>query len=205
MEKSSRFISLSGWSGVAAGVCALVAAWVAKGRMDLYHQAGHTDLRDGYYFHAGYQSLEKELVIIAVVTFCLASGLAFIFTYLRSRKTGVPIWGHVARKVMIHVVIPMIVGGILIIRLMQFGSYGFIAPVCLLFYGLGLINASKYTFSEIRWLGYGQLVLGLLNLWMIGSGLLFWAIGFGLLHIIYGLLMWWRHERNAERVRGLNQ
>jgi len=205
MEKSSRFISLSGWSGVAAGLCALASAWVVRGRMERYHSSHNIDDQlAGYYFRDGYLSLERELIIIALITFALAAGLAFLFTYLRSRKTGVPIWGHVARKVMFNVAIPMVVGGVVILRMMQLGLYGMVAPACLLFYGLGLINASKYTYSEIRWLGFGQLILGLLNLWNIGYGLLFWAIGFGVLHIIYGLLMWWRYERTEERTE-MNQ
>jgi hypothetical protein len=200
MQKSSRFISLSGLSGIAAGACALVAAWIANNRIGQYRldnaiPGTETGYNYGYGFHQGYKNLEQELILIAGITFVLAFWLAFLFTYLRSKKTGVPIWGHVARKVMIHVAVPMVAGGLVIWRMMEFGLYGFIAPVCLIFYGLGLINASKYTFSEIRYLGYGQLLLGTLNLWLIGYGLTFWAVGFGALHIVYGFLMWWKNER----------
>ena len=105
---------------------------------------------------------------------------------------------------MIAVIVPMLAGGLLIWRMMDYGTYGLIAPACLLFYGLGLINASKFTFTEIRYLGYGQLILGAINLWLPGYGLYFWAIGFGLLHIIYGFIMWWRNERQ-ETAKELNQ
>ena len=88
----------------------------------------------------------------------------------------------------------MIVGGIFIYRMMDMGFYQLVAPACLLFYGLALVNASKYTLGEIRYLGYGQLLLGIWNLWSLGYGLYFWAAGFGVLHIIYGLLMWWKYE-----------
>lgn len=83
----------------------------------------------------------------------------------------------------------MIVGGIFILKLLEFKTYGLIAPGCLIFYGLALVNASKYTLGEIRYLGYGQIILGLINLWAIGYGLYFWALGFGVLHIIYGAIM----------------
>jgi hypothetical protein len=197
METSSRFISLSGLSGVAAGVCALVSAWIAHNQIN--QSSGGSDL---YEYSAegrvGYSSTESNLILLAGLTFIAAFCLAFLFTYLRSKKTGVPIWGHVARKVMISVSVPMIMGGLLIWRMLDFGMYGFIAPVCLLFYGFGLINASKYTFSEIRYLGYGQIILGAINLWMPGYGLYFWALGFGVLHIIYGFLMWWKNERQPQ-------
>src|SRR6476661_7264499 len=133
MESSSRFISLSGLSGVAAGVCALVAAWIAhiqiekdiNGTAD-YDYANTRGV-------AGYTSTESNLVLLAGLTFIVAFCLAFLFTYLRSKKTGVPIWGNVARKVMVNVSVPMIMGGLLIWRMLDFGIYGFIAPVCLLF------------------------------------------------------------------------
>jgi hypothetical protein len=195
MQKSSRFISLSGLSGIAAGICALVAAWIAYGKMHAYRVDNSIAETRGYSFQNGYQNLERELILIAGITFIAAFWLAFLFTYLRSRKTGVPIWGFVARKVMVHVAVPMLVGGLLIWRMMDYNAYELIAPACLLFYGLALINASKYTFPEIKYMGYGELILGALNLWLVGYGLWFWAAGFGLLHIVYGFVMWWKNER----------
>ena len=141
--------------------------------------------------------MTTTLIMIALVTFVAAFISAFFFTWLRSKKTGVAVWGFTARKVLVNVAVPMITGGLVIWKLTEIGMYGLIAPLCLLFYGLGLINASKYTLPEIRYLGYCQLVLGLVNLWMIGYGLYFWAIGFGVLHIVYGILMWWKYERNS--------
>src|SRR4029078_4377912 len=198
MQKSSRFISLSGLSGIAAGVCALIGAWLAQDKLSQYgyeNSIDFTEMRGKYIFHDGYRILERELLIIGSLTFIAAFCLAFLFTYLRSRTTGVPIWGHIARKVMINVAVPMFAGGLVVLRLMEIGAYNMIAPSCLLFYGLAVINASKYTFPEIRWLGYGNLILGALNLWMMGYGLYFWALGFGVLHILYGFIMWWRNER----------
>jgi len=204
MQKSSRFISLSGLSGIAAGCCALAGAWVARNRIEAYKSDQSIEVIDikgysgsGRIKPLSLMNLEKELIIIAVVTFLLAFSLSFLFTYQRSKKTGVPIWGYVARKVMVNVMIPMLAGAVVIWKMMELDIYGLIAPTSLIFYGLALINASKYTFQEIRYLGYGQLILGLMNLWLIGYGLTFWAIGFGILHIIYGFVMWWKNERLA--------
>jgi hypothetical protein len=198
MEKSSRFISLSGWSGVSAGICALIAAWIAHGRIvDYRWTSGLTEglSRGTYDARRSYTALEKELLLLAAGTFIVAGIVAFIFTWLRSRKTGVPVWGFTARRVMINVLIPMAAGGLVILRMMDIGYYGLIAPVSLIFYGLALINASKYTLPDIRYLGFAQLVLGCINLWLVGWGLYFWAIGFGVLHILYGFVMWWKNER----------
>lgn len=199
MERSSRFISLSGWSGVSAGVCALIGAWFA-------HRVIYTDGSEQTKITKG-SSYEKYLGItvkdfvgaslsnIAILTFLAAFVLAFLFTYLRSKKTNVPLWGNTARRLMINVCIPMIAGGIFLLKVIETEAYGLIAPGCLIFYGLALVNGSKYTLSEVRYLGYGQILLGVLNCWDIGHGLYFWAAGFGILHIVYGILMWYKYER----------
>jgi len=78
--------------------------------------------------------------------------------------------------------------------------YGMVTPSCLIFYGLALINGSKYTVSEVRYLGYLELVLGIVNLWATRYGLYFWAAGFGVLHILYGIVMWNKYERNEKTI-----
>jgi hypothetical protein len=179
----------------------LIASWIAWQKINGYKLDNNYDYNSPYpraTVYELYHQLERELLILAAITFIAAFWLAFLFTYIRSKKTGVPIWGFVARKVMINVAIPMLAGGLVMWRMTEFGLYGFIAPSCLIFYGLGLINSSKFTYPEIRYLGYGQLVLGVIALWMMGNGLLFWALGFGLLHIVYGFVMWWKHERTVD-------
>ena len=193
MERSSRFISLSGLSGVAAGVCALVGAWYTSTQLYCWQKG---DCQFDKMINDGNTQLQHTLLTVAILTFISAFILAFLFTYLRSKKTGIPIWGNIAKRLMINMAIPMMAGGLLVYRMTDFGFYGLIAPACLLFYGLALVNASKYTLNEIRYLGYGQIVLGIINLWMLGYGLYFWAIGFGILHIVYGIVMWWKYERN---------
>jgi hypothetical protein len=192
MERSSRFISLSGLSGVFAGVCALGAS-IYIWRVMVSLKEGGYDYRQLAY-ETG-RELQSQLFIIGGVTFILALVGAYIFTYLRSEKTDTPIWGVSARRLLWNTAIPLIVGGFVVIRLLQAGLAGLIAPTCLLFYGLALINGSKYTLTEIRWLGYCELVLGIMSLWMIGYGLLFWAFGFGVLHIVYGAIMWLKYEK----------
>ena len=191
MAKSSRFISLSGWSGVAAGMCALIAAWITHRKIGQFAFQTDSNL-----IVSEYRTLKLQLLFLATATFVTAFVLAFLFTYFRSRKAGIPIWGFTARRVMFNVAVPMIVGGLFIWRMLDFGIYGLVAPASLIFYGLALVNASKYTLPEVRYLGYFELLLGVMNLWLIGYGLYFWAAGFGVLHILYGILMWNKYERN---------
>ena len=188
MERSSRFISLSGWSGVAAGISALAGAWFAQRLLSMPRQVEEHPV-------AGLDHLAIQLIRIAIIVFIAAFISALTFTYLRSRKTGVPVWGMSARRLIWNTMIPLIAGGFVIIRIIQAGFYGLVAPACLVFYGLALVNGSKYTLGEVRWLGYAQIGLGIINLWMPRQSLLFWAVGFGAFHIVYGLAMWWKHER----------
>ena len=199
MERSSRFISLSGWSGISAGICALGGAWAAHARISEYLHSNNATL---HYrgpvpsLSGNAASLLQDLVIIAAITFGAAVITAFLFTWLRSRRDGVPMWDRTVQRLSWNTLMPMAIGGLVILRAMQWGYLELVAPGCLIFYGLALVNASKYTLGEVRYLGYGQLVLGIINLWWVGGGLYFWAAGFGVLHIVYGAMMWWKYERS---------
>jgi phosphatidylglycerophosphatase A len=131
MERSSRFISLSGLSGIAAGICALTGAWFAKDIID-ENRYSYTNLKNTGRSDDGSMSLGEwmgnQLFQIAVITFIAAFVLAFIFTYTRSKKTNTPIWGSMAKRVLINVAIPMMVGGIYLFKLMENEAYGYIAP-----------------------------------------------------------------------------
>lgn len=194
MERSSKFISLSGWSGISAGICALVGAWIANGKIEEYHSAGSGSSGNGLRAGEGV-SLINQLLVIAIGVLIAAVVLAFLFTWLRTKKNRVKIWDPAAKRLMWNTLLPLLVGGVCIWRVLEIGAFTLVAPLCLVFYGLALVNGSKYTVGEVRYLGYGQIILGLLNLWLEGYGLYFWALGFGVLHILYGAMMWWKYER----------
>lgn len=191
MDRSSRFISLSGLSGIFAGVIALLGAYIAHIEIKAY-VAG----KFGYGIDA---DLSIEFILlklgISVLLVTLAGGL--LFTYRQSVKKKLPLWDKTAKNLIINLAIPLVTGGIFIISLLlnHANAIGLIAPSCLLFYGLALINASKYTYSDIRFLGIGEVILGLISMFNIGYGLYFWAMGFGVLHIIYGTIMYFKYER----------
>lgn len=191
MEKSSRFISLSGWSGVAAGVCGLAGAFFA-------HQilgGGGADYQRGALNTVAEEELRHALLLLAAGVFACAFVTAFIFTYLRSRREGIAIWGATAKRLLFNTMLPMIAGGVLILKLVMIESYELIAPCTLIFYGLALLNGSKYTLGEIKYLGYIEITLGAISLWYPDQWLLFWTVGFGIMHIVYGIVMWQRYER----------
>ena len=164
MERSSRFISLSGLSGVSAGVCALGGAWVAGNKINCWKE-GHCELHR-LMAEGGIQLL-NELFWIAAITFIAAFLTAFIFTFLRSKKDSTPLWGRASMRLLWNTILPLAAGGIFLWRMLELGQYDLVAPGCLIFYGLALINASKYTLGEVRYLGYVQVILGVISLWFM--------------------------------------
>lgn len=195
MERSSRFISLSGLSGVGAGVVAL--AGVAVGNWYLneqYGEGGFMRLMNSSYGNR-LEALPFLLGLAAVII-TLALGVAFYFTRRRARQHGMTLWGPLGRRLALSLAIPLVAGGLFCLMLYLRGAAGLVIPGMLLFYGLALLNASKYTLDEIRWLGLTQIGLGLLATLLPVWGLVFFALGFGLCHIGYGLLMYNRYERS---------
>lgn len=183
MDRSGRFISLSGISGVVAGIIALISAFVA------YHYI-YLDT-DYHSFKVVYLSPEtiQDIFLLALVTLILSIGSVIFLTHQTSKKKGQTLLNKHAKLVLVNLAIPLFTGGLVCIILILNGYMGVIAPLTLIFYGLALVNASKYTLDDIRSLGIVQIILGLIGLYFIGYGLIFWAIGFGILHIVYGIFM----------------
>ena len=196
MERSSRFISLSGLSGIAAGFCALAGSWIAIRLLARYKEVYSNSSSNA---NAGIW-LYRNLIGLAVAVFLVAFLSSFLFTWNRTRKQGARLWTPAARNMAWSLSLPILTGAILILAMLQNGDWTYVGPACLLFYGLGLVNASRYTYSDIKWLGYLEIVLGLVNTQFIGYSLMFWAFGFGICHILYGIIMWWKHERKQESI-----
>lgn len=191
MDRSSRFISLSGLSGVFAGITALAGAYFAHKELNAYTSGNY-----GYGNDADFE-IEANLLKIAFSVLIIALIGGFIFTFRQSRKKNIPLWGKTAKNLLINLAIPLITGGLFILAMLfnTVSTYGLVAPACLVFYGLALINASKYTYTDIRFLGICEVILGIIAVFYIGYGLYFWTVGFGILHIFYGLIMYFKYER----------
>lgn len=192
MERSSRFISLSGLSGIAAGVCALAGAWKANDMLTEYYGSYNSN---GFFSGDDFSKLKIQLLTLGVIIFFAAFISSFIFTWQKAKKQNIPLWNMTSRKLLWNMMVPLTAGAFFIIGMLRYDDWAYVAPASLLFYGLALVNAGKYTFTDVRYLGYGQILLGLINMLYIGYGLYFWAVGFGVLHIIYGAIMWWKYER----------
>jgi predicted lysophospholipase L1 biosynthesis ABC-type transport system permease subunit len=194
MERSSRFLSLSGLSGVAIGIIALIGATV------LYLQFDLSPLHSG--FENKLASIQATLddknflflIADALIVLLVAVIAGILMSINQSKKLQLPSWDLTAKRLLINLFIPLAVGGVLCLIMMTKGELGYLIPVTLIFYGLSLVNASKYSFDEIRTLGVLQTVLGLIAAWLPDYALLLWATGFGILHIGYGLLIHTKHQ-----------
>ncbi|UKJ08794.1 hypothetical protein [Solitalea lacus] len=199
MEKSSKFISLSGLSGIFAGIYALIGA-AAAFWANAHFNTNHTPINQ---YSPDFSWQDKLLL------FCLLdAALVLIFSILtalllskqKAKKSNQLLWDKSSQRLLANLAIPLATGGVFAFALLLDGNYKLIAPSMLIFYGLALINASKYTIGDIRYLGLIEVALGLINLFVVGYGFWLWCLGFGVMHIIYGALMYRKYDMVSSKV-----
>jgi len=191
MERSSKFISLSGWAGIFAGIYALVGVYVAITYLHFNPQSLYIEKGEAQNISSNFLSV----VLLASAIFLLAIATAIYFTRRRAKKKEELLWTPAARRLMAEVSLPLIIGGVLLLICLSKGLVGFLAPLSLLFYGIALYTISKFTYVEVRVLGLIEIVLGLAGAYFVNWGVLFWAIGFGVVHIVYGIYVYFKYER----------
>lgn len=185
MNRSSRFISLSGLSGILAGIYALIGAAYAYW---LFNQASNREVAlEGDIF----QLVLLDLILVGI----LSVGTAIFLTTQKAKKNGEKIWDPTTRRLLLNFLTPLVAGGIYILIILNQHRYGQTAALMLLFYGLGLVSASKYTLGYIKYLGFTEIILGLICAVYPGYGFWFWVLGFGIMHIVYGTLMYFKYDK----------
>ncbi len=185
MNKSSRFISLSGLSGILAGIYALVGASIAYWLVT-------TSTRD-YLILDGSIFKLCVLILFLIAFFSIITGI--YLTTKKAKKQGEKIWDATSQRLVLNFLIPLVVGGFYILIILNQQKYGQTGALMLLFYGLALVNASKYSIGDIRYLGFIQIILGLICAWFPGYGFWIWVFGFGVMHIIYGSWMYFKYDK----------
>tara|TARA_R110002051_G_C8480427_1_gene461563 strand:- start:5 stop:613 length:609 start_codon:yes stop_codon:yes gene_type:complete len=184
MNKSSRFISLSGLTGILAGIYALIGAAVTYYFVTTYSYG--TLLLDGWVF--------KTIVFILFMVAFLSIVTGIYLTTKKAKQNGEKIWDTSSRRLIFNFLIPLVVGGLYILIILSQGRYGQTGGLMLIFYGLALINASKYSIGNIKYLGYSEVILGLIATLYPGYGFWIWVVGFGFMHIIYGTYMHFKYD-----------
>ncbi|AXT60734.1 hypothetical protein D1816_10370 [Aquimarina sp. AD10] len=185
MNKSSRFFSLSGLSGIMAGIYALIGAAIAYYLVSI---SGRDYLiLDGKIF----SYILLDLIVVATLSIVTA---IFLSTR-KARKNSETLWNSASQRLITAFLIPLLTGGAYILIKISSHHYGLTGSLMLIFYGLALVNASKYTIGNVKYLGYTEIVLGLICAIYPGYGFWFWVLGFGVMHIVYGSLIYFNHDR----------
>ena len=194
MERSSKFISLSGLSGILAGAYALIGAGIAY----FICENNPVNIPAGT---LNFDSLGKAVTVfyslaaIAVIVLVASIFTAILLSKRQAERKNQSIWGAASRSLLFYTFVPLFTGGLVVLLFLYRGNFLFIVPAMLIFYGLSLVSASNFTFRDVKYLGILEIILGLIAACLPGYGLLFWAIGFGLLHIIYGSMMYLKYDK----------
>lgn len=186
MNRSTQFISLSGLSGILAGVYAILGALYVD-----YLIKNHN-----YQYITLESKTFKLIVLTAFITLIASLFTAYLLTLKKAKKNSEPMWNSSTKRLLMNFAIPLITGGVFALLLLRNGYYGLIAPITLLFYGLACFSASKYTLRDVRYLGITEIILGLVAVEFSGYGLWFWVLGFGVAHILYGSMMYYKYDRS---------
>ncbi len=185
MNRSSRFISLSGLSGIFAGLYAIAGAIIAY--IFIFPKTGEFLTLHSWNF--------KLLIVLLALVAILSIVTAYLLTTQKAKRNQEKIWDDTTRRLLINFLIPLVTGGFYIIIKLNSQHYGLTASLMLIFYGLALVNASKYTVGNVKYLGYTEIILGLICAALPGYGFWFWILGFGLMHIIYGSIMYMQEKK----------
>jgi hypothetical protein len=193
MEESSRFLSLSGLSGIMAGLIAIAGAVAAKVIIEK-----HSPVTEWYSYPFTTDPEGRKMLILlltdmaAVLVLALAG--AVFFSSRKARMSGLSAWTPVTRRMLASLIVPLLTGGLFIIlTITRVPAYVTVAST-MIFYGLAVISAGKFTFGEIHWLGVLEITAGLICLLLPARSVLLWAVGFGAIHIVYGLFMHLRYK-----------
>ncbi|MDA7803653.1 hypothetical protein N8987_03680 [Crocinitomix sp.] len=194
MESSSKFLSLSGLSGVFAGITALVGAFFAA------QEIKHWNLKLPHYYlqnrlSEGIDEMSFRLFMLAILILVVALSFGVLFTWLKARKNNQKLWTSLSLRLVLSIMVPLVFGGLFIIGLYYQGFAVLIAPATLIFYGMALLNGSKYVHQDIKYLALCEMALGVISLFDLNHGVTYWAIGFGVLHILYGTIMYFKYDR----------
>lgn len=191
MERSTKFPSLSGWTGIMAGLYALIGAHlvynVFEFRPDslLYSSA---DLGSA-------SAVLQNVIITAAAVLLLAAVTAVVLTNKKASKEGEKVWNAASRRLLVNLAVPFSAGALFIAVLLFHGMIGPVIPLSLLFYGIALYGAGKFTEDEVRVLGLIQIGLGLLSAVFTQYSVIIWAVGFGAVHMVYGTFMHFKYKR----------
>lgn len=166
MERASAFTAISGWGQVAIGVTALGAALIAHG-----------------------QTIGIWLAVWTAEAF-ISLLIAGWSIDRKARASGLPLLSGPGRKVAFSLSPPLFAGLLLTLVFYQAGLTSYIPGVWLLLYGTGVITGGMFSVPIVPLMGVCFMALGAAALFAPAAlSTWFMAAGFGLVHIVFGLII----------------
>jgi hypothetical protein len=171
MERATAFTAVPGWGGVAMGVTALIAAVVAA----------RQETADGW-------------LVVWLVEAVVAMGIESFAIARKARALGGAILARPAKRFLLSFTPPIAAGAILTLALYQAELYRALPGLWLLLYGTGVVTGGAFSVRAVPVMGLCFMVLGMaaaLGPASWGDPLM--ALGFGVLHIGFGVFIARRH------------
>ena len=165
MERAGEFTGVPGWGGVAAGLSAIAAAYLASR-----------------------QGSPGRWLSIWLVEAVLATAILAPAAGAKARRTGGKFSSGPGRRFALSFAPPVIVGGLLSLALVEAGLYGLLPGTWLLLYGTAIVSGGAFSVRVVPVMGLCLILLGAAALYAPAAwGNLFMAAGFGGVHIGFGL------------------
>jgi len=187
-NRSTHFFSLRGFPGILVGIYALLGAITFRQLLN-----NHQNLNSAVSF-LPISYLEYLLTSIVFLVLVISIISVYISAFRKAKRSHKKLWGPVSRRFLIHVSLPLLAGGVICILLYEYGLIRYISSAMLIFYGLTFFSARKYISNTTRNAGIVILLIGLVSTQFIDYGLYFWVIGFGFIHVIYGIVTYRKHD-----------
>ncbi len=165
MESAAEFTAVPGWSGVAMGITALAAA-----------------------FLAARQATARAWVAVWLAEAFVAVAIAAPAAATKARRANSSLFSGPGRKFVLSFAPPIVVGGLLTLAMFQFGAVSALPGVWLLLYGTAIVTGGAFSVRAVPIMGLCLMTLGGAALFAPATwGDLFMAAGFGLIQIAFGI------------------
>ena len=182
MESSSRYLSLSGWAGIWAGLFALIGSFI-----------GYTKIQSGYRMY--HSDLIFELLPLAIAVLILSVLVGVFTSHRKAKRDNNALFNSASKKLIFKFGSILIIGGLFGLLLIYRGMFDLVGASTLLFYGLAILSVHHLTYSSVKYLGYYFVLLGLISMANPGWGIYLWPLGFGIGHIVYGILFLTKEQK----------
>lgn len=171
MERSTKYSTFSGVSGVVAGLASIVGCIVTR-------SLGPDPAR----FPAAFLVIWTAVIIVAV-------GADFVLMKRRAARVGKHVISRLGKQMVMASAPGLGAGAVLTLYMLQHNMLGDIYPFWMLAYGIAVAATGLFSQREVSILGAAFLITGAATLFAPGIGLEMMAATFGGFHIVYGLAM----------------